>query len=95
VISPEGCAAILWKDQDRKADAAEAMKVTAPDLRELRVVDEIIEEPPGGAHTDREETARRVGDTIERALRQLGKKPVEQLLEERYQRFRGLGAFES
>jgi acetyl-CoA carboxylase carboxyl transferase subunit alpha len=95
VISPEGCAAILWKDQERKADAAEAMKITAPDLRELRVVDEIIEEPPGGAHTDREETARRVGETIERALRQLGKKPVEQLLEERYQRFRGLGAFEA
>jgi acetyl-CoA carboxylase carboxyl transferase subunit alpha len=95
VISPEGCAAILWKDQERKADAAEAMKITAPDLRELRVVDEIIEEPQGGAHTDREETARRVGEAIERALRQLGKKSVEQLLEERYQRFRGLGAFEA
>jgi acetyl-CoA carboxylase carboxyl transferase subunit alpha len=94
VISPEGCAAILWKDQERKAEAAEAMKVTAPDLRELRVVDEIIEEPPGGAHTDREEMARRVGDAVERSLRALTKKPVDELLEERYRRFRSLGVYE-
>src|SRR3954470_5979109 len=52
VISPEGCAAILWKDQNRKAEAAEAMKLTAPDLLQLGVVDAIIPEPPGGAHTD-------------------------------------------
>jgi acetyl-CoA carboxylase carboxyl transferase subunit alpha len=91
VISPEGCAAILWKDQERKAEAAEAMKVTAPDLRELGVVDEIIEEPLGGAHTDREEMARRVGDAIERTLRQLGRKSADQLLEDRYKRFRNLG----
>jgi len=91
VISPEGCAAILWKDQERKAEAAEAMKVTAPDLRELGVVDEIIEEPLGGAHTDREEMARRVGDAIERTLRQLGRKSVDQLLDDRYKRFRNLG----
>ncbi|HEV8237834.1 MAG TPA: acetyl-CoA carboxylase carboxyltransferase subunit alpha [Thermoanaerobaculia bacterium] len=94
VISPEGCAAILWKDQERKADAAEAMKISAPDLRELAVVDEIVEEPLGGAHTDPSEMARRVGDAIERALRHLLKKPVEQLLEDRYQRFRRLGVHE-
>ncbi len=94
VISPEGCAAILWKDQERKADAAEAMKIAAPDLRELGVIDEIIEEPPGGAHTDPAETARRVGEAVERLLRQLMRKPVEQLLEERYQRFRRLGVYE-
>ena len=94
VISPEGCAAILWKDQDRKADAAEAMKVTAPDLRELGVIDEILEEPLGGAHTDPPEMARRVGDAVERSLRQLLKKPVEQLLEDRYQRFHRLGVHE-
>ena len=92
VISPEGCAAILWKDQERKADAAEAMKITAPDLRDVGVIDEIIEEPPGGAHTDPHETVRRVGDAVERALLQLSRKPVEQLLEERYERFRRLGA---
>ncbi|HEV8632490.1 MAG TPA: acetyl-CoA carboxylase carboxyltransferase subunit alpha, partial [Thermoanaerobaculia bacterium] len=73
VISPEGCAAILWKDQEKKAEAAEAMKITAPDLLDLGVVDEIVEEPPGGAHTDREEIARRVGDAVERALRQLSR----------------------
>jgi len=67
------------------------MKVTAPDLRELGVVDEIIEEPLGGAHTDREEMARRVGDAIERTLRQLGRKSVDQLLDDRYKRFRNLG----
>lgn len=93
VISPEGCAAILWKDQERKADAAEAMRITAPDLLELGVVDEIVPEPPGGAHTDVDETCRRVGDAVERTLRQLVRKPVDQLLEERYQRFRRLGVF--
>ncbi len=94
VISPEGCAAILWKDQERKADAAEAMKIAAPDLRELGVIDEIIDEPLGGAHTDPPEMARRVGDAVERSLRHLLKKPVEQLLEDRYQRFRRLGVHE-
>ena len=94
VISPEGCAAILWKDQERKADAAEAMKITAPDLRELGVIDEIVEEPVGGAHTDPPEMARRVGDAVERSLRHLLKKPVDQLLEDRYQRFRRLGVHE-
>jgi acetyl-CoA carboxylase carboxyl transferase subunit alpha len=91
VISPEGCAAILWKDQDRKADAAEAMRITAPDLRELGIVDEVVPEPTGGAHTDPDETARRVGEAVERALRHLVKRPVDQLVEERYQRFRRLG----
>jgi acetyl-CoA carboxylase carboxyl transferase subunit alpha len=91
VISPEGCAAILWKDQDRKADAAEAMRITAPDLRELGVVDEVVPEPSGGAHTDPDEAARRVGEAVERALRHLVKRPVDQLVEERYQRFRRLG----
>ena len=94
VISPEGCAAILWKDQERKADAAEAMKIAAPDLRELGVIDEIVEEPLGGAHTDPPEMARRVGDAVERSLRHLLKKPVDQLLEDRYQRFRRLGVHE-
>jgi acetyl-CoA carboxylase carboxyl transferase subunit alpha len=91
VISPEGCAAILWKDQERKAEAAEAMRITAPDLLELGVVDEIVSEPPGGAHADPAETARRVGDAVERALRQLSKRAPTQLLEDRYRRFRKLG----
>jgi acetyl-CoA carboxylase carboxyl transferase subunit alpha len=94
VISPEGCAAILWKDQDKKAEAAEAMRVTAPDLLELRVIDGIIPEPPGGAHTDPGETAKRVGRTLEEALADLRKKSPEQLLEARYRKVRALGVFE-
>jgi acetyl-CoA carboxylase carboxyl transferase subunit alpha len=93
VISPEGCAAILWKDQERKGDAAEAMKISAPDLLELGVVDEVLPEPSGGAHTDPAETCKRVGDAVERTLRLLSRKPADQLIEERYQRFRRLGVF--
>jgi acetyl-CoA carboxylase carboxyl transferase subunit alpha len=94
VISPEGCAAILWKDQDKKAEAAEAMKVTAPDLLELGVVDGIIAEPPGGAHRDPEATARSVGDTVAKALAELEKRTPEQLLEGRYRKFRSLGVYQ-
>lgn len=94
VISPEGCAAILWKDQSRKADAAEAMKITAPDLLELGVVDDVIPEPPGGAHTDPREAARRVGDVIARALAELETLSPEELVEQRYDRFRAIGVYE-
>ena len=94
VISPEGCAAILWKDQSQRAAAAEAMRLTAPDLLALEVVDTVIPEPMGGAHTDHEETARRVGDTIEDALGQLEKLSPEELVAQRYRRFRALGVFE-
>jgi acetyl-CoA carboxylase carboxyl transferase subunit alpha len=94
VISPEGCAAILWKDQDRKAEAAEAMKMTAPDLLALGVVDEIIPEPPGGAHTDPEATCRRAGDAVERALQDLSRISTQELIARRYEKFRGLGAFD-
>jgi acetyl-CoA carboxylase carboxyl transferase subunit alpha len=94
VISPEGCAAILWKDQDRKAEAAEAMKMTAPDLLALGVVDEIIPEPPGGAHTDPDATCRRVGDAVERALQELSRISTQELIARRYEKFRGLGAFD-
>jgi acetyl-CoA carboxylase carboxyl transferase subunit alpha len=94
VISPEGCAAILWKDQDRKAEAAEAMKMTAPDLLALGVVDEIVPEPPGGAHTDPDATCRRVGDAVERALQELSRLSTQELLARRYEKFRGLGRFD-
>ena len=94
VISPEGCAAILWKDQDKKAEAAEAMKMTAPDLLSLGVVDEIVPEPPGGAHTDPEATCRRVGDAIERVLQELSRISTKELLARRYEKFRALGAFD-
>lgn len=94
VISPEGCAAILWKDQEKKSQAAEAMKLTAPDLLELGVVDEVVPEPLGGAHTAPEATARAVGDAIAKALDALSRLPGDQLLARRYARFRALGVFE-
>jgi acetyl-CoA carboxylase carboxyl transferase subunit alpha len=94
VISPEGCAAILWKDQDRKAEAAEAMKLTAPDLLELGVVDEIIPEPQGGAHTDPAETCRRVGERIQAVLVELERLRPDELVAQRYQRFRSLGVYD-
>jgi acetyl-CoA carboxylase carboxyl transferase subunit alpha len=93
VISPEGCAAILWKDQERKADAAEAMRLTAPDLRQLNVVDEIIPEPLGGAHTNPALTCRRVGDAIEKVISELSRLQVRELLARRYRRFRALGVY--
>ncbi|HEY0512580.1 MAG TPA: acetyl-CoA carboxylase carboxyltransferase subunit alpha [Thermoanaerobaculia bacterium] len=94
VISPEGCAAILWKDQDRKNEAAEAMKLTAPDLLDLGVVDEIIPEPPGGAHTDPDANCRRVGDVIQRSLDELLRLSTKELLARRYEKFRALGAYD-
>lgn len=93
VISPEGCAAILWKDQEQKVQAAEALRLTAADLLELGVVDEVIPEPLGGAHTDPVGAARAIGEALERHLRQLEGMSEEELVEQRYQRFRNLGAF--
>ena len=91
VISPEGCAAILWKDQEKRAEAAEALKLTAADAHSLGVVDEVIPEPTGGAHADPQTTIRVVGERIARALAEVTATPLERLLEERYGRFRGLG----
>src|SRR5436305_6265707 len=93
VISPEGCAAILWKDQERKAEAAEAMRLTAPDLLQLGVVDEIIPEPQGGAHTDPAETCRRVGERLQATLAELSRLRPDELVAQRYQRFRSLGVY--
>ncbi len=94
VISPEGCAAILWKDQGRKADAAEALKITAPDLAALGLVDVVIPEPLGGAHTDPFETSRRVGDAVEKALNEVVRDPIDKLLERRYAKFRRMGVYD-
>ena len=93
VISPEGCAAILWKDQSAVSLAAENMKIRAQDLLELGIIDKIIPEPPGGAHIDPEATFRAVDKHIQQALKKLEAKPVEELLEERYQKFRKMGVF--
>jgi acetyl-CoA carboxylase carboxyl transferase subunit alpha len=93
VISPEGCASILWRDDDKKGDAAAAMKMTAPDLLRLGVIDEVVAEAPGGAHRDFDLTARNLGQAIERHLSELMKLDGPTLLEQRYQKFRAMGAF--
>jgi len=93
VISPEGCAAILWKDAERAPLAAERLRLTAPDLLELGAVDAIVEEPAGGAHQDPDEAARRLDRALYEALVSLDGLSPEQMREDRYQRFRRLGAF--
>jgi acetyl-CoA carboxylase carboxyl transferase subunit alpha len=93
VISPEGCAAILWKNGEMAAQAAERLKITAPDLLELGAVDAIVEEPPGGAHQDHDEAARRLDRALYEALVSLSDLDPDQLREDRYQRFRRLGSF--
>jgi len=94
VISPEGCAAILWKDQERKAEAARALRLTAPDLMRLGVVDGIIPEPLGGAHTDPATICGRVGEQLALALDELHGLNTEELIADRYRRFRALGVIE-
>jgi acetyl-CoA carboxylase carboxyl transferase subunit alpha len=95
VISPEGCAAILWKDQARAKEAAEAMRLTAADCKALGVVDEVLPEPPGGAHADPVATIDTVGRAIDERLERLATLPVETLLEARYAKFRAMGAWET
>jgi acetyl-CoA carboxylase carboxyl transferase subunit alpha len=94
VISPEGCAAILWKSSAAAPEAAAAMKITATDLKKFGIIDEIVPEPTGGAHSDPPAAAALLAPSIERALRELQKLKVPQLLEERYKKFRRMGVFE-
>ena len=95
VISPEGCAAILWKDAARKKEAAEALRLTARDLAEFQIIDEIIPEPPGGAHADPAAAAAAVGEAIERHLRDASDVTSEERRERRYRKFRAMGRFEA
>ncbi len=92
VISPEGCASILWKDQKKVETAAQELRLTARDLRELGVADEVIREPPGGAHRDVDGAARAVGEVIERHLAHLVAVPADELLARRYEKYRRMGA---
>jgi acetyl-CoA carboxylase carboxyl transferase alpha subunit len=94
VISPEGCASILWRTTDEAATAALAMRMSAGDQQALGVVDEVIPEPPGGAHTDVPETGRRLRAAVVRELERLAAIPVDDLLDERYRRYRALGPYE-
>jgi len=92
VISPEGCAAILWKDATQRERAAEALKITAEDLLELGVIDEIIPEPPGGAHADPDAAAAALGDALRRHVRLLRKTKMEKLLKRREEKYLSMGA---
>jgi acetyl-CoA carboxylase carboxyl transferase subunit alpha len=93
VISPEGCASILWRTSDEAPTAALAMKMSVLDQQELGVVDEVISEPPEGAHTDHEETGRRLKAVLVRELDRLTAIPLDELVEDRYRRYRSLGAY--
>ena len=93
VISPEGCAAILWKHRSHAPEAAEALKLTARDLQELGVVDGIVPEPEGGAHHDHAAAAEMLRKSITTALDELAKIPNSKLLEARYDKFRKVGVF--
>jgi len=95
VISPEGCAAILWRDRARAPDAAAALKLTAQDLLQLGIVDEVIDEPLGGAHRDPEFVAQRLRASILRFLKLTDGLPTDALLAQRYERFRKLGVYSS
>jgi acetyl-CoA carboxylase carboxyl transferase subunit alpha len=95
VISPEGCAAILWKDSSRKREAAEAMKITAVDLKALGLIDEIIPEPVGGAHSDPSAAAQALAEAVARAFDELVRVPTDELIERRYRKFRSMGWFEA
>jgi acetyl-CoA carboxylase carboxyl transferase subunit alpha len=93
VISPEGCAGILWRDGAKAPEAAEALKITAADLKKLGVIDDIIPEPAGGAGKDPKAAAKAVKKAILAALKELAKIPAEKLPETRYAKFRAMGNF--
>ena len=93
VISPEACSAILWKDRKHAPEAAEALKLTSHDLIRLGVVDEIVPEPEGGAHRDHDLAAANLGAALRRNLKRALETPIDELLKERYAKFRKLGNF--
>lgn len=94
VISPEGCASILWRDSAHADEAAKQLKITAPDLLRLGIVEAIVPEPPGGAHQDHDLAAKLVDQQLQAALGELERLGPAQLVEQRYQRFRCLGTFD-
>lgn len=93
VISPEGCASIMWRDSTKAEIAAEALKITAPDLMELKLIDEIVPEPKGGAHNDHTAAAKLLEPVLSRALDQLAQLSPDQLVDRRYHKFRSMGRF--
>lgn len=93
VISPEGCAAILWKDSAKAPIAAEALKLTAGELLSFGIIDDIVSEPQGGAHRDPEKAGRNLKEAIKKHLKELKDIPKDKLLSQRYQKFRKIGVF--
>ncbi len=93
VISPEGCAAILWKSGEKAAEAAEALKITAQDLLDLGVIDRIVPEPPGGAHRDFDKAADKLKESLLAALAELKEHTTDELLERRFEKFRKIGPY--
>ncbi len=93
MISPEGCSGILWKGSDNAAEAAEALKLTSKDLKQLGVIDAIVQEPLGGAHRDPRSAAHNLEQAIGKALRDLKRAKVDNLLERRYEKFRQMGEY--
>jgi acetyl-CoA carboxylase carboxyl transferase subunit alpha len=93
VITPEGCASILWRDSSKNKEAAEALKITAHDLSEMNVIDEIVPEPIGGAHMDVELTAKNIKKALLKNLKELTEIPIDKLLDSRIQKFRNIGAY--
>jgi len=94
VITPEGCAAILWKDRKFAPQSADALKLTAAKLQELGIADGIVPEPLGGAHTDHDEAARLLGEVLQKNLDELCALSGEELKDKRYNKFRAFGQFE-
>lgn len=92
-ISPNGAASILWKDASKADQAAEAMKITAADLLEMEVIEEIVPEPKGGAHRDYEATAAAIKDALWRHLQELTQMNSVELKDDRYRKFRKIGEF--
>lgn len=95
VISPEGCASILWKDADKASVAAEAMGLTAPRLKEVGLIDEIVSEPLGGAHRDHDQMAVNLKQSLKESLDTLTRQPLDKLMSDRYERLMGYGRWES
>ncbi|MBI1722849.1 MAG: acetyl-CoA carboxylase carboxyl transferase subunit alpha, partial [Gemmatimonadetes bacterium] len=94
VISPEGCAAILWKDASQRERAAEALKLTAPDLLSLGLIDEIVPEPPGGAHADPDGASSALGEALARHVRDLEGRSPDDLIRCRTEKYLKMGKFE-
>lgn len=94
VISPEGCAAILWDNSSKASEAAELLKITAPDLFQMKVIDEVVEEPIGGAHRDPRRAAELLKDAIIRNLMDIKNIPAQEIVRLRYEKYRKLGLFD-